>query len=309
MQIQTSTQDMIKELKEVKSDFNQCEKVESKAYRRELEHQAQLDLAMSLQMSLEVDWVINKFMEHVHSYFLFDGYSYQCAEPAVNVEYARQQGHSCSYNLEIEDHPLGTIKMCRGRKFAESELVLFENLLTILIHPLRNAIQYKKATLLAYSDALTGAKNRSTFNESLDREIRLSQRHGQDFTVMVVDIDHFKKVNDTYGHSVGDQALKSVADTIHDCIRTTDMLYRYGGEEFVIFLSNSDCEMSYVIADRILESVRAIGLEVSGQALELSVSIGLACLNVQDNRDSLFNRADEAMYTAKNKGRDQIRVA
>lgn len=156
---------------------------------------------------------------------------------------------------------------------------------------------------------LTGAKNRSTFDESLDREISLAQRHNQDFTMLVIDIDYFKKVNDTYGHSTGDDALKAVANTIQKCIRTTDMLFRYGGEEFVILLGNTDCEQSYVIADRILESVREINMNVMGQILDLSVSIGMACLNIQDNSKTLFNRADAAMYAAKKEGRDQIKVA
>lgn len=309
MQTQSSTQEMIKELKEVRSVFGQCEKSEQVDYSRELEHQARLDLAMALQMSLEVDWVVQKFMEHIHSYLLFDGYAYKCDEPAVQFEHARTQGHSCSYNLDLEGSKLGNVTLFRGRKFAESELVLLENLLTILLYPLRNAIQFRKTSMLAYSDALTGARNRSTFDETLDREIRLSQRHDQDLALLVVDIDHFKKVNDTYGHSVGDEALKAVAETIHNCIRTTDMLFRYGGEEFVVFLSNSDCEKSYVIADRILESVRDIGLQVMEQPLDLSVSIGLSCLNIQDTRESLFSRADAAMYSAKNEGRDQIRIA
>lgn len=309
MQIQTSTQEMIKELKEVKSVFSNCEKSEQKSYSRELEQQARLDLAISLQMNLDIDWVINKFMEHIHSYMLFDGFAYNCAEPNTQIKHARQRGHHCSYNLNIEDFKLGKIELFRGRKFAESELVLLENLLTILIYPLRNAIQYKQATLLAHSDPLTGVKNRSTFSESLDREISLAQRHGQDFTMLVIDIDYFKKVNDTFGHSTGDEALKAVANTIQKCIRTTDMLFRYGGEEFVIFLGNTDCEKSYVIADRILESVREINMDVMGQQLDLSVSIGMACLNIQDNSQTLFNRADAAMYNAKNEGRDQIKVA
>jgi len=309
MQSQTSTQEMIKELKEVKNVFSNTDKVEQKDYNHEHEQQARLDLAISLQMSLDLDWVINKFMEHIHSYFLFDGFSFNCAEPNAQIKYARQKGHSCTYNLHIEDTDLGKLEIFRGRKFVESELVLLENLLSILVYPLRNAIQFKQAILLAHCDALTGVKNRSTFDESLVREISLAQRYGQDFTMLVIDIDFFKKVNDTYGHKVGDDALKVVAETIKQCVRTTDMLFRYGGEEFVVLLGNTDCEMSYMIADRVLESVRDINMQVKGQRIDLTVSIGMACLNIQDNGESLFNRADAAMYSAKNDGRDQIIVA
>jgi len=309
MQIQSSTKEMIRELKEVKSVFSNCERPEQKVYSRELEQQAQLDLAMSLQMSLDVDWVFNKFMEHIHSYFLFDGFAYSCEEPNINIQSARQKGHSCSYNLKIEDLELGKLVVYRGRKFVESELVLLENLLSILIYPLRNSIQFKKASMMAHCDALTGVRNRSTFDESLEREISLSQRYRQDISLLVIDIDFFKKVNDTYGHSVGDDILKEVAETIQHSIRTTDMLFRYGGEEFVVLLTNSDCDDSSVIADRILESVRDINKEVSGQKVDVSVSIGLACRNKLDDGVTLFKRADKAMYNAKSEGRDQLRVA
>lgn len=309
MQIQSSTQEMIKELKEVKNDFTNSEKSEPKDYNHELEQQARLDLAISLQMSLDLDWVINKFMEHIHAYILFDGFSFNCAEPNAQIKYARQKGHSCTYNLHIEDTDLGKLEIFRGRKFVESELVLLENLLSILVYPLKNAMQFKQAIMLAHCDMLTGVKNRSTFDESLVREINLAQRHSHDFTMLIIDIDFFKKVNDTYGHKVGDDALKTIAQTIKQCVRTTDMLFRYGGEEFVVLLGNTDCEKSYVIADRILESVREINMQVKGQVLDLTVSIGMACLNIQDNSESLFNRADGAMYSAKNDGRDQIIVA
>ncbi len=309
MPTSSSTQEMIKELKEVKGVFSQCEKSDLKTFSRELEQQAQLDLAIALQMSLEIDYVINKFMEHIHAYFLFDGFQYRCEEPEVAIDYARQQGHSCAYNLDMSGFHLGQLSMFRGRRFSESELMLFEHMLTFLVHPLRNAIQHKKTAMLAHSDSLTGALNRSTFDESLDREINLNQRHGQDLTLMVVDIDHFKKVNDTFGHAAGDQVIKSVADVIRDSIRTTDLLFRYGGEEFVVLLTNTECEMAYVIADRVLEAVRALDIEINEELLQLSVSIGMTCLNVQDTRDSVFHRADQAMYHAKSAGRDQIKVA
>ena len=309
MRIHTSTQEMAKDLKEVKDVFANHEKPARKQYNRELEQQARLDLALTLQMSLDVDWVLNKFMEHIHAYFLFDGFSYQCAQPEVQIESARQKGHSCSYKLQIEEMDLGKLEVYRGRKFVESELVLLENLLSILVYPLRNALQYKKINLLAYCDALTGIRNRSTFEESFDRELHLARRHQQDITLLVIDIDHFKQVNDQHGHALGDEVLVEVANRIQASIRTTDMLFRYGGEEFVAILTNSDCEASYDIAERVLQSVREIEVPLATQTLKVSVSIGLACRDAQDDRHSLFDRADMAMYAAKHAGRDQIQVA
>jgi len=309
MQTQTSTQEMIKELKEVKNIFSHIEKSEPKSYSHELEQQARLDLAMSLQMSLDLDWVLNTFMEHIHAYLMFDGFAYQNETTTTQIIQARQKGHSCTYNLHLEEIDLGRLQIFRGRKFSESELVLLENLLTILVYPLRNAIQFKQAITLAHRDALTGVNNRTTFDDALGREISLAHRYDHDFSLLIIDIDFFKKVNDTYGHQAGDAALKRVAETIQKSIRATDMLFRYGGEEFVVLIGNTDREKSYLIADRILKSVREIQMQVSEQSLDLTVSIGMASLNMEDSGESLFERADSAMYCAKNDGRDQINVA
>jgi len=309
MQTQSATQQMIKELKEVKGIFSNIEKAEPKSYNHALEQQARLDLAMSLQMSLDLEWLVNTFMEHIHAYLMFDGFAYNSEETQTLITSSRQKGHSCTYNLQLEDIALGKLQLFRGRKFSESELVMLENLLTILVYPLRNAIQFKQAMTLAHRDALTGVNNRTTFDDSLGREISLAHRHDYDFTMLLIDIDFFKKVNDVYGHKAGDDALKLIANTIKKNLRATDLLYRYGGEEFVVLIGNTDEEQSFMIADRILKSVRKIKMQVEGDQLDLSVSIGMASLKNDDSGDSLFNRADAAMYSAKNDGRDQINVA
>jgi len=309
MQTQSSTLEMIKELKEVKNIFSHIEKSEPKSYSHELEQQARLDLAMSLQMSLDLDWVVNTFMEHIHAYLMFDGFTYQSESNATHITQARQKGHSCTYNLHLEEADLGKLQIFRGRKFSESELVMLESLLTILVYPLRNAIQFKQAITLAHRDALTGVNNRTTFDDALGREISLAHRYDHDFSMLIIDIDFFKKVNDTFGHQAGDSVLKRVAETIQKSIRATDMLFRYGGEEFVVLISNTDSEKTFLIADRILNSVRDIEMQVQDQALDLTVSIGMASLNTQDTGENLFERADSAMYCAKNDGRDQIIVA
>jgi diguanylate cyclase (GGDEF)-like protein len=310
MQTRTSTVEMIKDLKEVKGIFQTCDQADTdNVFKAETQQQIMLDLSMRLQMSLEVDWVINQFMEHVHSYLLFDGYSFGLEDSSIEMNVGRQQGHSFTYDLTVQDMSLGKLVGYRGRRFSESELVLIENLLVSLLYPLRNALNFRKATLAAHRDSLTGVNNRSTFDASLEREICLSQRQGSDCSLLFIDIDFFKKVNDTYGHSAGDEVLKKVAETIKENTRNTDLLFRYGGEEFVAILNNSDCEAAYVIADRILESVREATVRYQNQDLSVSVSIGLACLSDADSAHSLLDRADSALYEAKDEGRDQIVVS
>lgn len=310
MQYQNSTSEMIKELKDVKGILTGGAKTDStNPFNAHAQQQLMLEFSMRLQMSLELEWVVTQFMEQLHSYMLFDGYNYQLPTPAVEIGNGRHMGHQCSYNLSIEEAELGQLVLYRGKKFIESELVLLENLLCSLLYPLRNAIQFRKATLSAYRDALTGVNNRSTFDAALTREISLAQRVKSSFSILVIDIDHFKKVNDSYGHSAGDEVLKNVAKQIKHSIRSTDQLFRFGGEEFVVLLGNSDCEAAGYIADRVLEAVRKSTVRYHNQVLAVSVSIGLACLQKNDSAADLFNRADQALYAAKHQGRDRFKVA
>ncbi|TNF38778.1 MAG: GGDEF domain-containing protein [Gammaproteobacteria bacterium] len=310
MQTQPSTLQMIKELKEVKGMFNGVEQVATgKAKRVQVQQQAMLELGMRLQMSLDVDWLIEQFMQYVHAYLLFDGFQYSSAYLQKSIAQGRQKGHQCSYNLSIENEQLGGLTIFRGRKYSESELMLLENLLCSLLYPLRNAMKYHQASLQAHVDSLTGVNNRSTFDCALKREMNLAERNKQSFSLLVIDIDYFKQVNDTYGHSAGDEVLKKVAATVQQCIRNTDLLFRYGGEEFVAILNNSDCEAALEVAQRILQSVDNVSIDYMGQTLTVTVSIGLACLKPGDSGKSIFDRADKALYKAKHDGRNQVRLA
>lgn len=309
MQTQPSTLQMIKELKEAKGLFTAVEQAPGKTKRVQVQQQAMLELTMRLQTSLEVDWLLEQFMQYLHSHLLFDGYEY--IPPALHkkISQGRQQGHQCSYNLSIENDQLGRLTIYRGRKYSESELMLLENLLCRLLYPMRNAIKYQEATQQAHFDSLTGVNNRSSFDCALKREMSLSERNKQSFSLLVIDIDHFKKVNDTFGHSAGDEVLKKIAETIQQCIRNTDLLFRYGGEEFVAILNNSDCITALEVAERILESVNDLNVDYMGQSLSVSVSIGLACLKQGDTSKTIFDRADKALYSAKDDGRNQVKLA
>ncbi|MDH5471765.1 MAG: GGDEF domain-containing protein [Gammaproteobacteria bacterium] len=310
MQTNTSTLELIKELRDVKGVFANYEHTSSrKTFDKNEQKQLILDLSIRLQMSLDIEWVISQFMEYVHAYILFDGYDYQLNGLNISNKLGRQSGHRCSYNLKIDDHDLGSLVVFRGRKFSGSELTLFENLLCSILYPLKNSIQFHSAVLSARYDVLTGVNNRSSFDVSLDREISLSKRNSQALSLLVIDIDHFKSVNDNYGHAAGDEVLKVVAGRIQASMRKSDLLFRYGGEEFVAILNNSDCDEAREVAERVLDTVRNNVVEYQGQALSVSVSIGLTCLIQADTRESVFDRADNALYEAKHSGRDQVKVA
>jgi diguanylate cyclase (GGDEF)-like protein len=169
----------------------------------------------------------------------------------------------------------------------------------------------EKMRSLADHDALTGLFNYRSFQEIFDREFERFYRHGRNMSLMLLDLDNFKRINDTFGHQAGDLALREVARILRANLRKTDHAFRYGGDEFVILMAETDAEMAAVFAQRIRTAVK---LEVRGIPLadfSFSASIGIADCNRLTSRDrgELLLLADEALYLAKNGGRDRIQVA
>ncbi|MCK7583679.1 MAG: GGDEF domain-containing protein [Chromatiales bacterium] len=138
----------------------------------------------------------------------------------------------------------------------------------------------------------------------------MSQRHGLPLSVLLLDIDKFKRINDSYGHAVGDIVLRTLATTIGDCVRTTDVPARFGGEEFVVILPGTDIAGAELLANRIRAAVDALRCDVQGAAgmLQFTVSIGVATL-AGETGQRLVERADEAMYAAKRAGGNRVAVS
>jgi diguanylate cyclase (GGDEF)-like protein len=167
-----------------------------------------------------------------------------------------------------------------------------------------------KVELLAITDPLTGLYNRRHFENVLAKEVRRAVRYGSSLACMMIDIDHFKKINDEYGHHAGDQVLKNVAQILEDNVRGIDTVARWGGEEFIIILPHIKKEDAMQPAARIKEAVAQHTFpELSGK--KVTVSIGIASVPDPsiDNEEKLINAADFAMYEAKNKGRNRIEIA
>ena len=140
------------------------------------------------------------------------------------------------------------------------------------------------------------------------REIDLARRQNADMSVILFDIDFFKRINDEYGHLVGDEALQSIASCTQHCIRSSDMLFRYGGEEFLLILSYTDTDGASLLAERIRERIQ-FECAISNNNLKLTVSLGVTTLRPKDDASTLLHRVDKAMYQAKNAGRNQVRIA
>lgn len=162
---------------------------------------------------------------------------------------------------------------------------------------------------LLNEDALTGTLNRRGLDQNLSREVARARRSGDNLTVAMVDLDHFKRINDTYGHAAGDQMLAHFAALIKSVIRQTDMAVRYGGEEFVLLLPDTDGRGAQFVLGRLRQVFSRGPLSYEGQTLSATFSAGVATLRADENGHTLLRRADEALYQAKNSGRDCIKLA
>lgn len=158
-------------------------------------------------------------------------------------------------------------------------------------------------------DGLTGLYNRRYWQERFDEVFKLSKRRGKPSTAMMLDIDHFKRINDTYGHQAGDKVIKMLAALIKRCIRETDLAGRYGGEEFAIILTDSALDNAKVVAERIRQFAQRLEVEHEGKTIRFTISLGLAEFdsNIKGAMGWL-ELADQALYEAKQNGRNQHRV-
>jgi diguanylate cyclase (GGDEF)-like protein/hemerythrin-like metal-binding protein len=158
---------------------------------------------------------------------------------------------------------------------------------------------------LASTDLLTNAWNRRRFEEAVEGEIHRFHRYGHPVSLMLLDIDHFKKVNDNYGHQEGDRVLKQVADSIFATIRKSDSLTRWGGEEFIVLMPNTGLSFASTLAERIRAHIAAQSFPPVGG---VTVSIGVAEYQPSASYEDWLDRTDRAMYTAKRDGRNRVEV-
>ena len=160
---------------------------------------------------------------------------------------------------------------------------------------------------LANFDSLTGLYNRRATLGRLDEQTRHAGRYQEEFSLIMADLDHFKKVNDRYGHLVGDDVLESVGRLVQQSVRATDRAGRYGGEEFIVILPKTDLPSGMNVAERIRKAVEAARMEGGkGEVLGITISLGLSSYQAGEKAESLISRADDALYRAKKNGRNRV---
>ena len=166
---------------------------------------------------------------------------------------------------------------------------------------------YTHTKQMSITDTLTRLFNRRHFENEFEREFKRSKRYNTDLSIAIIDIDFFKNINDTYGHSCGDYVLKEVAFLITQNFRQTDILFRYGGEEFVVILTETSHETACVPLERLRKRIENNKFLFNNQEIKVTISIGVTSKTDFEKAQDMFDLADKALYEAKNSGRNQTR--
>jgi diguanylate cyclase (GGDEF)-like protein len=197
-----------------------------------------------------------------------------------------------------------------SRYFTEADLSVMSTFAQQVASALKRARLFQEVQSLALTDHLTGLQNRRSLFELGRIEFARSQRMDRPFCCLLLDLDHFKKINDEYGHPVGDLVLQEFAQRCRRSVREVDLIGRYGGEELVIFLPETNSETAMQVAERLRESVAKTPIRISDRELQITVSIGVSRRDENTlELETLIARADQAMYVAKYKGRNRVAIS
>jgi diguanylate cyclase len=269
-----------------------------------------LRLTGVLQTTLEPEQILRLFSAELSHLVPHDGLAFFFSSaPGAHLMLGRHARHSASYRLTVHNQLLGTLLVYRDRHFTAAEVESLEDLLTGLVYPLRNALLYQAALAAALQDPLTGVGNRAALDLALEREVSLAQRNVTPLSLLILDLDRFKRVNDHYGHATGDCVLRALAHRVTACVRSTDVVARFGGEELAVVLNNTAAAGACHLAERIRAAVEATQVRCGSHLVQVTVSIGVADLQPAEDSRGLFTRADAALYQAKEAGRNRIQCA
>ena len=180
---------------------------------------------------------------------------------------------------------------------------------------LKTMSDIRKIAILQYesiTDSLTGLKNRRYFDQRLSEEIAQSKRYRLSLSLLLIDVDHFKRVNDTYGHQIGDEVLKNLSTVIVEMVRESDVVVRYGGEEIAIIAPKTNKAEAILLAERLRNIVQKsplASIDARQEIVQITISIGVSTLNlVTMDKDALVEEADKALYEAKRLGRNRVEI-
>ena len=262
-------------------------------------------LLEKLQTTLNLEELLTIYAAHAKQIINFSGLQFQSSLGVAQIADSDNSKPPYSFDLEINNEHLGQlIYFCQYPLTGNIEQKLL-GLHSALVYPLRNALMYSRVLKLATKDTLTGLNNRSQFNDILAQKLERSRRHHRPFSLMLLDLDNFKQVNDNYGHKIGDDVLREFADVLCSSIRGTDSVFRFGGDEFAVLIDDPEFTTNKVIAQRVMRLVSESSLM---KQYQVTTSIGFTLASSQDCDNEIFSRADKGLYKAKAAGRNCARA-
>jgi diguanylate cyclase (GGDEF)-like protein len=224
----------------------------------------------------------------------------------------KKEGSIIGIPLMINQNVVGVMNLSRtvDGKFTPSELRLLGLLADQAAVAISNASLHQIVSRQAYSDTVTGLPNRRALDERLEREVLAARRDGYPFSVVMMDLDGFKEVNDTYGHTIGDQVLRAIFNYLATGVRSTDFLARYGGDELTLILVHTDLPAARLVTEKILERIKLFSFPMlNGHNIEIGVTGGIAMYPIHAlSSADLLRAADEALYRAKRHERGSFLV-
>ena len=213
--------------------------------------------------------------------------------------------------LICQDRVVGVLNLADkmdGGHFDSGDIALIELFSQLVGASIGNIKLFEKIQHQATTDGLTGLVNHKTFYEILEKELWRSRRYGGQISLIMIDVDNLKKINDDYGHRVGDKVIKEISKRIKECIRQIDTAARYGGDEFAVILLNTSLVDASIVAKRMVDAVAKTPTAWNKEQIPLSISVGLGQYDAQASPEDITSRSDQALYAAKQAGKNTVRI-
>jgi len=253
-------------------------------------------LLEQLQTTLDLDKLLDIFAMEAARYIKFSGLYFKSKIVSKTLRGSRKAKHERQFELKLNDEFIGTISYSINKPISMHHYKDLQRIHQIVLYPLKNALQYHQAMQLAMQDGLTGLGNRRYFDEQLKRAMHNANRHHAQVGLVLGDLNKFKVVNDTYGHNAGDQVLIQFANILRSCVRDSDSIFRFGGDEFAVIVENASEYALDIIHSRINSSLKS---NIILAKYQIGCSLGTTFMNRADNEHTLFERADQALYRQK----------
>ena len=263
-------------------------------------------VVQTLSSSIDLQKLAILYFEQLQQKLSLDAISIKFPMDSITIGESARSSNQKTMELLNNHRTFATIEYHFSQVLSLRETTILQEFHRYLKYPLANALQYYSLKQMALKDHLTSLGNRASYEEALHRLISAFNRTQESFGLLVIDMDKFKKVNDSYGHQEGDKVLMAMGEVLSHSIRDTDFAFRFGGDEFCCLLPNSDNRINSLIAQRIQQNMHKSPILGKHQ---ISCSIGSTIYQSLDTGKCLFSRADKALYNAKESGRSCFRAA